>query len=86
MFFIVAPVTGGLAWFVWFHNLSNRIGDGLNFYGRYPLVTAFDFWVWDVLGSLIVVGPFIYHYKLLHAMNRLGARYNMGLAGFYNYG
>ena len=41
-----------------------------------PTVTASTFWLWEVLGSLIVVGPFIYHYKMLHAMNDLCASYN----------
>lgn len=31
---------------------------------------------WNILGSLIIVGPFIYTYKLLHAMNDLCADYN----------
>ena len=40
-------------------------------------VTASTFWLWGILGSLIAVGPFIYIYKLLHAMNDLSADYNV---------
>ena len=40
-------------------------------------VTASTFWLWGILGSLIAVGPFIYIYKLLHAMNNLSADYNV---------
>lgn len=39
-------------------------------------VTAATYWLWNILGSLIIVGPFIYTYKLLHAMNDLCADYN----------
>lgn len=41
-----------------------------------PAVTAATYWLWNVLGVLIIVGPFIYMYKLLHAMNDLCADYN----------
>ena len=35
-----------------------------------------DFWLWFVLGSLILVGPFIYFHKLCTAMNLLCKDYN----------
>jgi len=38
---------------------------------------AGTFWGWGILGSLILVGPFIYTHKLLTAMNRLSADYNV---------
>lgn len=38
--------------------------------------TAATFWLWDVLGIFIIVGPLVYFYKLLHAMNNLSADYN----------
>lgn len=41
-----------------------------------PAATAATYWLWNILGSLIIVGPFIYTYKLLHAMNDLCADYN----------
>ena len=37
---------------------------------------ASTFWLWGILGSIIVVGPFIYTYKLLKSMNLLAADYN----------
>lgn len=38
--------------------------------------TAATFWLWNVLGIFIIVGPLVYFYKLLHAMNDLSADYN----------
>lgn len=35
-----------------------------------------DFWVWFLLGSLFLVGPFIYFHKLCRAMNLLCENYN----------
>ena len=35
-----------------------------------------DFWGWYIFGSLIVIGPFIYLYKLCRAMNLLCSDYN----------
>ena len=38
---------------------------------------AGTFWGWNVLGELIIVGPFIYCHKLLTAMNLLCNDYNV---------
>ena len=32
-------------------------------------VTAGDFWLWAMLGGFIIVGPFIFMHKFLHAVN-----------------
>lgn len=76
MFFLVGWITAGIAWFVWWHRISNRIGDELERRGHARNLSASDYWLWNVLGSLIIVGPFIYMYKFLHAMNELAEDYN----------
>lgn len=40
-------------------------------------VTAGDFWLWAVLGGFIIVGPFTFMHKFLHAVNALAADYNV---------
>ena len=35
-----------------------------------------DFWKWLILGSFIIVGPFVYYHKLCRAMNLLCEDYN----------
>ena len=62
---------------VWYHRVSDRIGEEQAARGLPVTVTASTFWLWGILGSLIAVGPFIYNYKLLHAMNDLSADYNV---------
>ena len=68
--------TLGIGWLVWYHKLSSRIGTEQAARGLPVTVTAATYWLWNILGSLIIVGPFIYTYKLLHAMNDLCADYN----------
>ena len=75
--FVISPLTLGIASLVWYHKISNRIGAELNRRGVDYKIGASDFWLWDVLGSLIVVGPFIYMYKLFKAVNQMNAHYNI---------
>ena len=75
--FLVGPVTLGIAAFVWFHNISNRIGNELRRRGIDSDFSASDFWLWNVLGSLILVGPFVYVYKLCNAANKVCEHYNI---------
>ena len=75
--FIVAPITVGIAGIVWYHKISNRIGDELRRRGISFSFGASDFWLWNVIGSIIVVGPFIYLHKLLKATNLICADYNV---------
>ena len=76
IFFLLTGLTLGIAPLVWFHRLSARIGQELTRRGIAYSFDAGSFWGWNVLGACIVVGPFIYLYKLLHAMNLLCADYN----------
>ncbi len=75
--FIVAPITFGIAVFVWFHNISKRMGGELQRRGIPYKFGASDFWLWCMLGSLIVVGPLVYFHKLLTASNKLAENYNI---------
>ena len=76
LFFIVAPLTLGIAALVWCHRISARIGNELRRRGLAYSFGAGSFWGWNILGSAIVVGPFIYLHKLCQAMNLLSADYN----------
>ena len=69
--------TYGIFALVWQHNFSNRVGYELKRRGYDYNFGASDFWLWGVLGSLIIVGPFVYCHKLLKAMNMINASYNI---------
>lgn len=75
--FIVGPITLGIGYIVWAHRISARIGNELSRRGISYSFGAGSYWGWNVLGSLIGVGPFVYLYKLCKAMNQLCADYNV---------
>lgn len=75
--FIVAPITLGIAGIVWYHRISNRIGAELKRRGIAYNFSAADFWLWNVIGSLIVIGPLVYLHKMFKAVNKMNADYNI---------
>ncbi|MGI6019116.1 MAG: DUF4234 domain-containing protein [Marvinbryantia sp.] len=74
--FLFSWLTYGIVPLVWSHNISGRIGAELKRRGISYEFGSGTFWGWSILGALIVVGPFIYCYKLLEAMNLLCEDYN----------
>lgn len=77
LFFIFGFITLGIAYYVWYHNISNRIGSEINRRCIDYEFGASTFWIWSVLGSLIIIGPFVYIHKLSVAMNKLSKHYNI---------
>ncbi|MBE6735156.1 MAG: DUF4234 domain-containing protein [Ruminococcaceae bacterium] len=76
LFFLVAPFTLGIGAIVWIHRISNRIGNEIKRRGINYSFSAADFWLWGVLGSFIIVGPFVYMHKLFKAVNLMNADFN----------
>lgn len=74
--FIFTGLTFGIAPIVWYHRISNRIGAELKRRGINYSFGAGTYWGWNVLGSLIAVGPLVYTHKLFKAMNLLCADFN----------
>ena len=77
--FLLGPVTLGIYTLIWNHQLSNRIGDELKARNLGYEFGAGDFWGWGVLGSLILIGPFVFVHKLLKSMNLINESYNASL-------
>jgi len=76
---ILGPITCGIFPLIWYHNLSNRIGDELKARNLGYEFDAGTFWGWGVLGGLILIGPFVYLHKLLTSMNLINESYNASL-------
>lgn len=76
LFFLVGPITLGIGVIVWFHKISNRIGNELERRGIDYKFGAGSFWGWNLLGAFILVGPFVYLHKLLKAVNLINENYN----------
>ncbi|MGC0272569.1 DUF4234 domain-containing protein [Pseudactinotalea sp. Z1739] len=73
---LVGPITLGVGYLVWWHSTSNRIGNELQRRGLQRSVSASDFWLWSILGALIIVGPFIFIHKWLKGVNELCADFS----------
>lgn len=76
LFFLVGPITFGIAIIVWFHRISNRIGSELNRRNIDYKFGAADYWIFNILLAIVIVGPFIYLYKLCKAFNLVSQHYN----------
>lgn len=77
LFFVIAPITFGIAYFVWYHKISARIGAELSRRNINYSFGASDFWLWNVLGTFIIVGPFVYLHKMFKATNLMCEHYNI---------
>ena len=76
IYFIFSWLTFGIVPLVWYHRTSDRMhGELVRRQIDYSF-GASDFWLWCVLGSLIIVGPYIYIHKRMKAMNLINADYN----------
>lgn len=73
---MLTSVTFGIYALVWQHGFSERIGNELKRRGYDYKFGASSFWLWNVLGSFIIIGPFVYCHKLMKAMNMINASYN----------
>ena len=74
---MLAAVTLGIYPLVWMHNFCGRIGEELKRRGIGYQFGPSAFWLWNVLGSLILVGPFIFVHKLMKAMNKINGDFNV---------
>lgn len=74
--FIVGPITLEIATLVWYHKISNRIGNELARRNISYSFGASSFWLWGIIGSLIIVGPLVYMHKLFKATNLIAENYN----------
>jgi hypothetical protein len=70
----------GIPYLVWHHRVCNRVSGELNRRNINSLVPfgSHTFWIWGILGALILVGPFIYIFRLSKVMNRMSRDFNSG--------
>ncbi|MCR5649355.1 MAG: zinc-ribbon domain-containing protein [Oscillospiraceae bacterium] len=77
VFFLFSWLTLGIVPLVWGSKLSSRLGRELARRGIDYRFGAGTFWGWNIFGSLILVGPFIYIHKLCKSANLIAADYNV---------
>ena len=79
MVYILSLFTFSIFLLVWHYHVADRIDDALA-ERKIPYDFGTNtFWTWYFFGSLILVGPFVYVYKLCTAMNLLCEKYNEGI-------
>lgn len=76
IYFIFSWLTFGIAPFVWYHRTSDRMNGELRRRELDYDFGAADFWLWGILGSLILIGPYVYIHKRMKAMNLINADFN----------
>ena len=72
----LSVVTLSVFSFVWNHRFCRRVGAELRRRNLDWQLRPRDFWLWNVLGAFILVGPVIYVHKVTKAMNLINADYN----------
>lgn len=75
--FLVSLITFGIPMLVWFHRITDRIGNELQRRQVNYSISSLTFWGWYFLGSLLFgIGPFVFIHKFFKATNLLNANYN----------
>ena len=73
---IFSMLTFGLYDLIWMYKAGERISINAHKRGIHCNVTGGSVLAWFILGSLIVVGPFVALYKLIDGLNDLCYAYN----------
>jgi len=73
---LLGPITLGIGLLVWYHQFCKRVSNELKYRNIDYKFGAGTFWGWNVFGTFILVGPFIFLHKLCHAFNLMNAHYN----------
>lgn len=73
---LLSVVTLSVFGFVWHHRFCRRIGTELKRRRINFQLSPRDFWLWNVLGSLILAGPVVYVHRVTKAMNLINEDYN----------
>ena len=74
--YILAFFTFSLVLAFWHHQMAGRLEDAISKRNIEYNFSKSDFWLWYILGSFILIGPFVYFHKLCKAMNLLCEDYN----------
>lgn len=74
---LLAVPTLGIYPLVWMHQFCRRVGEQLVSREIGGAFGPRDFWLWNVLGGLILAGPLVFTHRLLGAMNGINADFNI---------
>lgn len=77
VYFLLGPITLFIFDLIWWHKFCDRLGDELQRRNIAYEFSSSTFWIYDILLSFVLVGPFIFWAKLIKAMNLLNESYNV---------
>lgn len=69
-------ITLGIYSFFWMYGVGERINTACVRAGIPSRCTGGSLLLWEIFGSLIVVGPFVAMHKMIHGLNDVCALYN----------
>lgn len=73
---LLSIITCGIYSFVWYYGIGNRLQENAPRYGINFSENGTTVLLWMILGSYIVIGPFVAMNILIKNMNALGQAYN----------
>jgi heme/copper-type cytochrome/quinol oxidase subunit 2 len=79
LFFLFGLITLGIYCWVWYFMLGDRLQDNAARYGLSFKEGGGTILLWMLLGSFIIVGPFISVYIITKNINALAIAYNAGV-------
>lgn len=82
----LSTITFGIYSIVWLYKVGDRIDDNCHARGIKSPCTGGSLLLWNILGSLIFIGPFIGMHKMIKGLNLLCMAYNRGHRGGYGNG
>lgn len=75
-FIFMSIITAGIYSFYWWYKVTEKFANVIRTSGAKPAITGGGFLLWEIFGSLIIVGPFIALYKFFKNWNASNALYN----------
>ncbi len=74
--YVLSLFTFSIVLVVWHYDIARRVEEALRARKIDYEFSTSTFWGWYFFGSFLLVGSFVYYYKLCKAMNLLCADYN----------
>lgn len=73
---VFSVLTLGIYEFVWLYSAGERIATNVQSRNLFCTTTGSSILLWYILGSFIIIGPFVAIHKLINGLNVLSADYN----------
>lgn len=77
VYLVLSALTLGLYHIFWIYQLSERMSDTCLVYKLSPSESGLTVVLWQVVGSLIFIGPLVAAYIIIKNLNQLSLAYNM---------